>query len=157
MAVSGPQMTSRALRASAASMVGLLLVQFALGMYVNLFVQIPPFSPAGGMSGAMGNMMSIMSPLVMLHFMLGLGLVAAGAVTVAVAATAGQGKKALTWAVAGLLFVLIAGYFGLRFLFFGQHNADSFLMAMAWLGALSAFLSVWLGAVRQGAHLAADR
>jgi apolipoprotein N-acyltransferase len=138
-------------------MVGLLLVQFAVGIYVNVFVRIPPPPAAGGMMGAMGAMMSVMSPMVMLHAMLGVLLVAAGVVTVATAAALGRRRKALTWSVAGLVFLLIAGYFGLRFLFFGQHNADSFLMAMAWLGSLSAFLSVWLDAIRADAPAAIGR
>ncbi|MHB1505738.1 MAG: hypothetical protein ACYCO4_04170 [Sulfobacillus sp.] len=138
-------------------MVGLLLVQFAVGIYVNVFVQISTPGAVGGMMGAMGAMMSVMSPMVMLHAMLGVLLVAAGVVTVAVAASLGKRRRSLAWSVVGLVFVLIAGYFGLRFLFFGQHSSDSFLMAMAWLGSLSAFLSVWLDAIRADAHAAVGR
>ncbi len=139
-------MASRALRAAAASMVGVLFLQFALGIYVNLFSTLPTPSPLGGMMG-MGGMMALMTPAVMAHMLIGFLLVAGAVVTIPLASRCGSRPALL--AALGLAFILVAGYGGVRFLMFGQHGADSFLMAMAWLGAVGAFLSLWLGGLRQ--------
>lgn len=134
------------LRIAAASMVGVLFVQFALGIYLNLFVALPKLASPGGMMADMGAMMTFLTPVMMLHLLLGLVLIAGASLTLVLALRAGRHSAMV--AALGLASTLLAAYGGLSFWLSGQHNSDSFLMAMAWLGAVSAFLSLWLGQVR---------
>ena len=140
-------MANRALRGAAASMVGVLFLQFALGIYINLFVSIPRPLALGGMMAGMGAMMAMMTPVVMVHMLVGFMLLAGAVATIPL--TARFGRRTSVLAALGLAFILVAGYGGVRFLLYGQHGADSFLMAMAWLGAVGTYLSLWLGAIRQ--------
>ena len=117
-------------------MMGVLGVQFLLGMYVNLFVSLPmhataPMSPMGNMGSMMG--MAGTSAVVMFHMLWGLGL-AVGGFTVGVGALAAAGV--------GLLAILLAGWAGLQFLMAGQHDAMSYTMAVGWLVAMLAYLVI---------------
>jgi hypothetical protein len=95
----------------------LLIAEFLLGMYVNLFVPAPTNQP-----------------VLRAHILVGTLLVVLAVVT-AVIAIAGRRRAVAVLAVAGLLFLLIAWIGGARFLGFGGHNADSYLMASGFLFA----------------------
>lgn len=135
-------------RSSAVAMLGALLVQFLLGIWVNLYV--PKSSIMGGgrqpggmmgssQTGIMGGMSRAMSGAtpVMLHMMLGwlLLLAALGAL---IGAVVGRHKAAMITAVAGVLSVAIAGIGGLEFASSG-HDAYSFLMAVGFTGAVGSY------------------
>ena len=131
-----------------ASVLLLLVIQFALGIYTNLFVTLSkmgPFMGLGGFMGIGGSMgvgeMLIRGrfvPLFMVHMMLGI-LVALMALIIALVSLVRGGSRFVILAWTSLLAVLAAGYSGLRFVMYGQHNGDSFVMAIGWMIAFSAY------------------
>ena len=113
-------------------MLGLLAVQFLLGIAINLYVQI---SSAGfGMTEMMRS-----GPLVMVHMMLGMMLALGAMVAVGVAVP--YGKRAVGCAAAALGGVLVAGLGGLLFLMDGQKSGVSFLMALGFLVATGGYVA----------------
>ena len=129
------------LRAGLTAMPALLIFQFALGMWVNLYVSIPQPAPGYGMMGVMSAVMySIGAPVLMLHMMLG-WLMAAGALIVLVLSLLEGRTTVIGLAVVGLVSVLLAGLGGLFFLFSGGDNAYSYFMALAFASAFSAYFS----------------
>ena len=113
-------------------LLGLLGVQFLLGMAVNLFVHLSP--TGAGMAEMMGN-----GPLVGLHMMLGLILVAGAVLGVATALP--NGRQATACAVVALGGILVAGLGGLAFLMGGQRNGASYLMAFGFLVAVGGYVA----------------
>ncbi|MDA8397219.1 MAG: hypothetical protein M0Z29_05105 [Actinomycetota bacterium] len=114
------------------ALLGLLGVQFLLGMAINLFVHI---SPAGaGMAEMMGN-----GPLVGIHMMLGMILAVGGALGVATALH--NGWPATVCAVVALGGILVAGLGGVAFLMGGQSNSASYLMAVGFLVAVGGYVA----------------
>ncbi len=123
---------------------GLVILQYALGMYVNLYVQILFGTGAGGMMG--GGMMMGMGwmwgqPVLVWHMMNG-WLVFLVTILVAVMSLLSGDIKVALPAWATLLSVALAGAGGMGFLMSGGANGFSFLMA---LGALGALLSLSIG------------
>ena len=113
-------------------MLGLLAIQFLLGMAVNLYVKLP--SAGGAMTEMMGS-----GPLVVIHMMLGM-LLAAGAL-LAVALALPYGRQAVGCAAIALSGILVAGLGGLRFLMDGQSNGASYLMAVGFLVAVGGYVA----------------
>lgn len=111
-------------------MLGMLGLQFLVGMAVNLYVKLP--SAGGAMTEMMGS-----GPLVMFHMMLGMFL-AAGAV---VALALPYGRHAVGCAAIALAGILVAGLGGLVFLMGGQSNGASYLMAVGFLGAVAGYVA----------------
>lgn len=132
------------LRAGLAAMLVLLFLQFALGMWVNLYVSIPQLSTGYGMGGMMGAMMAIMfsagAPTLMVHMMLG-WLMAAGAVAVFALSLLQSRAFVTLLSTAGIVSVLLGGLGGLLFLFSGGNNVYSYLMALAFASAFSTYFS----------------
>ncbi len=132
------------------AMLLLLALQFVLGMYTNLFVTLVRvghgvmrtgagrFMRTGGSMGIGEMLSSGLSPLFMVHMMLGI-LLALLALIVALVSLfrEGTGCKVLAWT--SFLAVLVSGYSGMRFFMYGQHNGDSLIMALGWLIAFSAY------------------
>ncbi len=148
---SGSSLASGAARGFALVVCGLLAVQFLLGMYVNLYVNLPPVTSSthrfgGSMMGRFGTMLSS-GPVLMAHMMLGMLLVVTGIVALIVAASLGD-RFAIGWSVIGLVALLVAGYGGLSFFMFGHSNVDSYLMAVGFLVSFAAYLT---GALRSAA------
>ena len=114
------------------ALLGLLGVQFLLGMAINLFVHIWP--AGAGMAEMMGN-----GPLVGIHMMLGMILVAGGVLGVATALP--NGRQATACAVVALGGILVAGLGGLAFLMGGQSNGASYLMAVGFLVAVGGYVA----------------
>ena len=113
-------------------LLGLLGVQFLLGMAVNLFVPIP--SAGAGMAEMMGN-----GPLVGLHMMLGM-ILAAGAV-LGVATALPSGPRTTACAAIALGGILAGGLGGLAFLMGGQSNGASYLMAIGFVVAVGGYVA----------------
>ena len=149
---SGSFLASGAARGFALVVCGLLAVQFLLGMYVNLYVNLPPLTSStrgfgGSMMGRFGTMFSPGRPLLMAHMMLGMLLVVTGIVALFVAASSGD-RFAIGWSTTGLAALLVAGYGGISFFMFGHSNVDSYLMAVGFLVSFAAYLT---GALRSSA------
>ena len=137
-----------AARALALVVCVVLAVQFLLGMYVNLYVNLPVVgSRALGvgepMMGRFGAMFSS-GPVLLVHMMLGMLLVALAIVALVVAAGSAD-RFAIGWSAAGLTAVLVAGYGGISFFMLGHNNVDSYLMAVGFLASFAAYLT---GALR---------
>ena len=148
---SGSPQTFGGARGLALVVCGLLSVQFLLGMYVNLYLNLPPVTSSTRGSGvsAMARFGTMFSsgPLLMAHMMLGMLLIVSGTVALIVAASSGN-RFAIGWSATGLVALLVAGYGGISFFMFGQDNVDSYLMAVGFLVSFTAYLT---GALRSPA------
>ncbi len=116
----------------------LLVVQFIIGMWINLFAPMNvPAQPYGHMMG--GYFMSIMVqiPEVMVHMMIGFLIGLLSLIILIISFFTKRLSIIVLLAINGFL-VLIAGIYGLIFLLGGlQNNVQSFIMAMGFIGAVS--------------------
>ena len=108
----------RRLRPTALGLLMFLLVQFALGMVVNLYVRVP--------AGREGYGPAV--PALVLHGLVGLALVA-GSLSLAVRAVATRARQVAVPAVTAAVALLVAAAGGLRFLGTGVEGA-SLVMAL---------------------------
>ena len=124
------------IRRQSFAMAVLLLVQYGLGIGVNLFVTLPRQDHGAGLGSAISN-----GPVaVSIHAVLGLALVVIALATAIRAATIRHGGIiALT--VLGLLALGSAAFSGISFARTGQNGA-SFSMALGWAVALLCYLSI---------------
>ena len=113
----------RRLRSTAFGLLMFLLVQFALGMVVNLYVRVP----AGRAGYGPGW------PVLVLHGLVGLALIA-GSVSLAVRAVAARVRHVAGPAVIAAVVLLGAAAGGLRFLGSGVDGAS---LAMALCAAIA--------------------
>ncbi len=136
-------------RSSAAVMLAALLVQFLLGIWVNLYVPASSItggtnhsgatmmgSSSGGMIGGMSRAMSGGAPL-MIHMMLG-WLLFIGALGSLVGAVVSHHRGATVSSLAGVFAIVVAGIGGLEYLSSG-HDVYSFVMAVGFTGAIAAY------------------
>ena len=124
-----------------------LLVQFGLGMYVNLFATIPLNHPGHGANDFFaGSYHSVAwaetsphAPLI-LAFHAGLGLLLVlGSLWLAVLAIRGR-RAGFVWAaVLGALFILGAGFNGASFLNYNK-DANSYVMALLFAAAVLCYI-----------------
>ena len=124
--------TRRSVLFAPLGMLGLLAVQFLLGIAVNLYIRIP--SAGFGMAEMMRS-----GPLVMVHMMLGMMLAVGAMVAVGVALP--YGRRVVICAIAALGGILVAGLGGLLFLLDGQSNGNSYLMAVGFLIATGSYVA----------------
>lgn len=126
-------------------MVAVLLAQFLLGSYVNLYVPIASISgsthtPTGmaerSMMSSMSRAMSGAGTLIA-HMLLG-WLLLLGAILALLIALRSGNRSALALASTGLAAVAIAGFGGLQFMATGN-DRYSFLMATGFAAALAAY------------------
>jgi hypothetical protein len=122
----------------------LLLVQYLLGMTVNVYVVLPGRHPGAGagdyFSGAAAGLAWVVSGgpgWAAVHAAFGMALAAAAIAGIAL--TWGKGSRAGTaMAVLGALAVIGAGFNGASFLDYG-HAFSSMIMAGLWALALAAY------------------
>lgn len=108
----------RRLRGTAFGLLMLLLVQFALGMVVNLYVHVP--------AGPEGYGPAV--PALVLHGLVGLALIG-GSLSLAVRAVRARARQAVVPAVTAAVVLLVAASGGLEFLGSGPDVA-SLIMAL---------------------------
>jgi heme A synthase len=140
---------NRAARGWAFGLLIALLVQFALGMYTNLFVNIPLNHPGHGANDFFaGSYHSVVwaetskhAPLI-LGFHGGLGLLLVlGSLWLAVLAIRGR-RAGFVWAaVLGALFILGAGFNGASFLNYNK-DANSYVMALLFAAAVLCYIII---------------
>jgi len=140
---------NRAARGWAFGLLIALLVQFGLGMYVNLFAKIPLNHPGHGANDFFaGSYHSVAwaetsphAPLI-LAFHAGLGLLLVlGSLWLAVLAIRGR-RAGFAWAaVLGALFILGAGFNGASFLNYNQ-DANSYVMALLFAAAVLCYIII---------------
>ena len=138
---------NRAARGWAFGLLIALLVQFGLGMYVNLFASIPLNHPGHGANNFFaGSYHSVAwaetsphSPVILaVHAGLGLLLVL-GSLWLAVLAIRGR-RAGFVWAaVLGALFILGAGFNGASFLNYNE-DANSYVMALLFAVAVLCYI-----------------
>jgi hypothetical protein len=140
---------NRAARGWAFGLLIALLVQFGLGMYVNLFANIPLHHPGHGASDFFaGSYHSVAwaetsphAPLI-LAFHGGLGLLLVlGSLWLAVLAIRGRRAGYVWAAVLGALFILGAGFNGSSFLNY-NHDANSYVMALLFALAVLCYIII---------------
>ncbi|MBO0815251.1 MAG: hypothetical protein J2P30_08935 [Actinobacteria bacterium] len=140
---------NRAARGWAFGLLIALLVQFGLGMYVNLFASIPLKHPGHGAKNFFaGSYHSVAwaetsphAPLI-LAFHAGLGLfLVLGSLWLAVLAVRGR-RAGFVWAgVLGALFILGAGFNGASFLNYNE-DANSYVMALLFAAAVLCYIII---------------
>jgi hypothetical protein len=119
----------------------LLLVQYLLGMVVNVYVVLPSRQLAWVITGGPAWAAA--------HAALGMALAAAALAAVALAWRTGS-TAAKTASVAGALAVIGAGFNGASFVDYGQ-DFSSMIMAGLWALALACYLTGAILAVRRRA------
>jgi hypothetical protein len=117
-----------------------LLVQYGLGIAVNLFVTLPRQDHEAGPGSAIARAMSHGPLAVAIHAGLGLALIVMALAMIIRAVITRQGGI-IALALAGLLALGSAAYNGARFVGTGQNDA-SFTMALDWAIALLAYLLI---------------
>ena len=115
----------------------LLIVQFIIGMWVNLFAVFPSFGPSLFMYGMMQVMSSV--PELMVHMMNGILIGLVSLMIFIVLATFSDYRLSLLGGTASVS-VLIAGISGLEFMFSGfTNNVFSFLMSLGFIFTVIAY------------------
>jgi hypothetical protein len=130
--MSPARLTVNLRRTSFATLV-LLLIEFGLGMGVNLFVNVPSSDQGVGTGRAFGKAFSG-PPAIATHAGIGV-LLFLGAVMLAVRAVQSRRRVVTVASIVALLAILGAGTQGAQFVSSGQ-NADSMTMAVLTLVAL---------------------
>jgi hypothetical protein len=127
--------------------IGMLIIQFLLGMAVNLFVKIPNDHPGASPPEYFSGVVQSVSWAILhgglwltLHAAWGLLLVLAALVTLVQAIRLGGGGR-ITLAALGFIGVLGAGFNGGSFLNYNQ-DFSSMLMAVGFALALSAYAAL---------------
>jgi hypothetical protein len=153
-----PAVTARSGRLVAvnAAACALLLIQYLLGMVVNVYVTLPGRHPGTGaasyFTGAADGLAWVISDgpgWAAAHAAFGMALAAAALVSIALARRQ-DGRLALGLSALGALAIVGAGFNGVSFLNYG-HAFSSMIMAGLWALALACYLGgVVLAARRTG-------
>jgi hypothetical protein len=124
----------------------LLLIQYLLGMIVNVYVVLPDRHPGAGASDYFGGAAAGLAWLITVgpawaaaHAALGMALAAAALAAIALAWRGGS-TAVRTAAVTGALAVIGAGFNGVSFVNYG-HAFSSLIMAGLWALALACYLT----------------
>ena len=134
----------RVLTALVLANVLLLVAQYLLGMYVNLFVQFPDSLPQGnGWSWVFSN-----SSVTVAHVVLGPAI---ALLSIAVLGLSIAHRRALviTSSALGLLMVLFAWLSGSDFLSRGQQDSSSYTMAIGFVAAMVFYVCQFILLFRQ--------
>ena len=137
----------------------LLVIQYLLGMVVNLYVVLPGRHPGAGahsyFSGAASGLGWVMTRgpgWAAAHAAFGLALVLAALASIALTWHPG-GRMARVMSVLGALAIVGAAFNGASFLNYG-HDFSSMIMAGLWALALACYLtSMFLAARRPGREI----
>jgi hypothetical protein len=133
---------------------GLLLIQYLLGMAVNLFVTLPGRHPGAGAGNYFTGVVSGLGWVIpsgpgwaAAHAAFGLALVVAAFVVLALTRRPG-GRLATATSVLGALAIVGAGFNGASFLNYG-HASSSMIMTSLWALALACYVTGGLAAARR--------
>lgn len=105
----------------------MLLVQYGLGMGVNLYARVPAADQGAGIIAALGRALTSQPVVLAVHALLGLLMLVAG-VSVLVRAIVARHRLAIVSSAAGLAAITAAAFSGATFVSNGQDGAS---MAMA--------------------------
>jgi hypothetical protein len=136
----------RVLPLGALAMLLLLLVQFLVGMFVNLFVGIPPSHPGASDHLVRGAVLGVAwavaggGPALAFHTAIGFLLTIGAVALLAVAILSGRRRAVVATTAVGLLGVLGAGLNGIGFLNYGADKA-TYLMSVGFSVAVAAYVA----------------
>jgi hypothetical protein len=116
-----------ALRKNSFGISAMLLVQYGLGMGVNLYARVPAADRGAGVIAALGRALTSQPVVLAVHAALGLLMLVAG-VSVLVRAILARHPGAITTSAVGLAAIFAAAFSGATFVGDGQDGAS---MAMA--------------------------
>jgi hypothetical protein len=132
-------------RPTLAFAIGMLLIQYLLGLVVNLFVTIPENHPGARPSEYFGGVVQSVTWAILhgglwltLHGAFGLVLLIGAIGTLVQAIRLGGGGR-ITWSAVGLFAVVSAGFNGGSFLNYNQ-DYSSMLMAIGWALAMTSYV-----------------
>jgi hypothetical protein len=133
-------------RRTAATLI-VLVVQFLVGMSLNLYATIPTHHPGAGsgpyLSGALSSVLWSFSsglPLLIVHVLIGVVLLLNGIELVVHSARAG--RRAAVWlAAVGLTAIIFAGFNGASFLKYNQ-NLSAMLMSAGFAVAVTCYVAI---------------
>lgn len=130
---------ARNLRRGSLSAFLLLLVQFVLGVYVNLYVTVPGADQGHGIGKALGSG----PPSLILHIVIGLLLVLA-ALGFLVQAVLARSPGLIAAAAAGLIAMIGAAFAGSRFVGSGNDAASMLMAVLSVAGLLCYGISLYM-------------
>jgi hypothetical protein len=131
-----------------------LLVQFLLGMAVNVSIVVPTHHPGAnasnyfsGVASGLGWVIPSGPAWLAAHAAFGLALVLAALAAIALTWRDGRGTERVM-PILGLLFILGAGFNGASFLNYG-HAFSTFIMAALWALATACYVTGAIVAARR--------
>lgn len=139
------------LRRGSLAVLVLLVVEYAAGMYVNLYVTVPGADHGGGLGGAIANGPAALS----LHAALGL-LLGLGALGAAVQAFLVRRWTLIALSVAGLLAMIFASVAGTGFTSTGDDSASMAMSALTGVALLCYAANLYLLRAGTGLRSAGD-
>jgi hypothetical protein len=119
-----------ALRGNSFGVLALLIIQFAIGMWVNLYAQVPAKDRGSGIFGAVGRALTDGPASLGAHAGLGL-LIVLVALALVVRSIVARHVPAIVASVIGFLAILGAAFNGARFVADGGPANASFAMALS--------------------------
>ncbi len=125
----------RTLRGSTFGLLVMLIIQFGLGIAVNLYVTLPASDKGTGFLSAIGKALSSSSVSLASHAGFGL-LIVLAALALIVRAIMARHAPTIVLSVLGLLSITAAAFNGARFVSDGGTNNASLSMALAAGGAM---------------------
>lgn len=133
--------TSGLARVRRASLVALVLVvaEYAIGMYVSLYVTIPRADHGQDVGAAIGNGPAMLS----LHAVAGL-LLGLGALGVLVQAARSRRPAVIAWSAVGLLALAMASVAGAGFTSTGDRNASMAMSVLTGVALLCYAANIYL-------------
>jgi hypothetical protein len=123
------------LRGQTFGLLVMLIIQFGIGIAVNLYVTVPASDTGSGILGAVGKALSSGSGALVAHAGLGL-LIVLATLALIVRAIIVRHTATIVLSVLGLLSTLAAAFNGARFVSDGGLNNASLAMALAAGGAM---------------------
>ncbi len=112
----------------------ILVLQYVLGMLVNLYIQFPASLPEGNAWGWSFTHTFVTSS----HIVIGTILIVVALVALVLSIRTRQAPEILA-AVCGLIMIIYAWLSGASFLSNGQQSGASFQMALGFIGAIIAY------------------
>lgn len=143
------------LRATTMALLVALLVQYAIGITVNLKAQLPAPKPGAGAGKGIATALSEGVPLLVAHVAVGIILLIGALALVAQAARSGH-RLILACSIVGLICVWIAFFTGGTFVSNGDDNA-SLVMALLAGAAILSYLIALYANPGAGRNVAPDR
>jgi hypothetical protein len=126
-ALAARQARRSGLRTNSAAICVMLLVQYGLGMGVNLYAQVPAADHGAGLAVAVGRALTSQPAVLATHTVLGLLMLVAG-ISVLVRAIRARHRRAIAASAAGLAAIIAAAFSGAAFVSNEQAGAS---MSMA--------------------------